>query len=238
MLCGNLSGIQIVRDGGIGFTRGDALEYLPDNGGLVLVDLILAISALAVAERDHGDNLALHGCIHQAALDVLGHVLAVELVDVHHGAQGEASSGVVTKFFFRIYHAHAHLRKFILIGERMEHIAGNTVRFIGEHHAELSGLSVSQHLLKLWALVVPSAQRAIGVDFDNPQVVRPGILPALLDLLLNGSVVLHMGGIACVDRRVLLRQLYLLAGGVSRVCDSIPLRFGYFLSGHPCDLHS
>ena len=51
-----------------------------------------------MAVRHH----AIRGVVIQAALDVLGHVLGIELVDIHHRPQRKATCGGVAKFLFGI----------------------------------------------------------------------------------------------------------------------------------------
>ncbi len=104
-LCANPPGIEIVRYDRIHFAAVYPMEYLADDGRGIFVDGILPVAALLVPEWQRGNHLALHRTVQQSTPDVLCHVLGVELVDVHHRAQGESAGSVVAELLLGVHDA-------------------------------------------------------------------------------------------------------------------------------------
>ena len=66
---------------------------LPDDGCCWFIHHDLAIFAPLVAQRLPAVGHALVGIVHQAAAHILGKVVRIELVDIHHAAQRKPPGG-------------------------------------------------------------------------------------------------------------------------------------------------
>ena len=199
LACLNLAIVQIVGDAGFQFSAGNAPKNLLHDRRSLLVDFVATVSAAPVAKRQRPVHLALAGVVHQSAHDVLRHVLRIELVDVHHRAQGKPSGCVIPEFFLAIDHVHAVLRQLIFVGQRVEHIAADAIRLVRQHDLKFVLLRRAHHLLELRPPIRPTGHGAICVDPDDLIAVLPRIFLAFIDLLFDAGVVLRMAGIAGVN---------------------------------------
>ena len=124
----NASIIQTGHDINECLAAGNAREDLPDNRSLRLVDGIVQrfvrfIAVRQMAVRHH----AVCGVVVQTALDVLGHVLGIKLIDIHHRAGGEAPGRSVVEILLHIENADAQLLKPCFVDKCLQHIAAYTV---------------------------------------------------------------------------------------------------------------
>ena len=101
--------VEIVADVNQQIPRIEPLEDLPYYLSLFRLDLIAPISAPLVPIREGAVDHALLGVVHHAPHNVLGHVLGVELVDVHHIAEGKAASGGVVEVLLGVETADSHV---------------------------------------------------------------------------------------------------------------------------------
>ena len=83
--------------------------YLPDHIVIWGVELIAHIFAFLVAERKRTGDFAVDSIIVQPSFDVLRHVLAVELVYVHHGTESEATGSSVVEVLLRVKDPDSHV---------------------------------------------------------------------------------------------------------------------------------
>ena len=127
LLCFQAAAVQLVRN----VDEGHAIEHhgvdLPHQVGLFRLDGILPVLALHIAQRQRSVHLAGLGVVPHTAPDVLGHILGVELIHIHHGAEGEAPGRGGPELLFgieRLYAEHIQLR---LILEGLQHVPGDAV---------------------------------------------------------------------------------------------------------------
>ena len=121
------TGIQIPGDVRIGFIIHHPAEYLLDDWPQLFINGNLAILALLVAIRQRPDHFSLGRAVHQAAPDILCHVVRVKLVDGHHHAEHHPAGGIVAEVLLAVDHLHASIFKARLIPQRVIHIPGDAV---------------------------------------------------------------------------------------------------------------
>lgn len=124
--CPQTSAVQIGGDAGECLLVQEPFEYLPDDCCRCFVDCIIA-SDILIAERQSTIDLAISGVVCHTTANVLGHVLGIKLVDVHHGTQSEPACGCVAEFLFCVEGADPIGFQPVLVAERIEHITCDTV---------------------------------------------------------------------------------------------------------------
>ena len=183
------------------FARRNPAVYLTDDLGSGLVDLILSISSAPVPERTATVDLTLLGVVIQSARDILGHVLAVKLIDIHHVPQREPSCCCVAEVFLDVQTADAVIHQLRVVEHGFEHVPTHAVTLPGNHTLELSFTGIAHHLLEFWPAVSLSGDRTIGIGGRDLQSCPCGVFLALRYLLLNGRIVLGMRRVSGVDYR-------------------------------------
>ena len=177
----------------------NTVEYLTDNGCFIRRDGIFALLAFDVAEREHTVHLAFVGVVHHATLDVLAHVLGIELIHVHHCPQRKAACGGVAEFLFGVQRLDSEQIKPGLILQSVQHIAGNTVALVGNDDLKLPLLCVPHHALEIRAPIGAARHGLIRIDSDDSDSVLCGEVAAFGDLLFDAFFFLVVGGIAGID---------------------------------------
>ena len=185
----------------------NTVEYLTDNGCFIRRDGIFALLAFDVAEREHTVHLAFVGVVHHATLDVLAHVLGIELIHVHHCPQRKAACGGVAKFLFGVQRLDSEQIKPGLILQSVQHIAGNTVALVGNDDLKLPLLCVPHHALEIRAPIGAARHGLIRIDSDDSDSVLCGEVAAFGDLLFDAFFFLVVGGIAGIDHADLFSRL-------------------------------
>ena len=148
-----------------------------------------------MAVRHH----AIRGVVIQAALDVLGHVLGIELVDIHHRTGGEASSRSIVEILLHIENANAQILKPSFVDQSLQHIAPHAVRLPRDYIAELPFCGVSHHALEVTALVGAAGNGAVGIGVNDPDAILRRQLVALFKLLLYGNILLVVTAVPPVE---------------------------------------
>ena len=121
-------GIQICSDVNERLPAGHPAEDLPDDLILRGIEGVPHILALLVAEGEAAVcDFALGRVVVKPALDVLGHVLGIELVDVHHGAEGEAAGRGVIEVLLGVKHPDSKVVQLSLVHHGLKHIAAHAV---------------------------------------------------------------------------------------------------------------
>ena len=125
--CFDAAGVQVVQYIREGFIVRDPAIDLPDDFSFGLVHDDAAVHAAFQAKGQAAVALALAGIIHQAPGDVLGHVLAVELVDVHHAPECKAPGGGIIKIFLGVEDTDAQLVQPGFVHQGLQHIPADPV---------------------------------------------------------------------------------------------------------------
>ena len=120
-------GIEISRNVHEQVTSSHTGEYFPHNGRIRFIQHHTAILTPLVAQGLPTVRHALAGVIIQPPGDVLRHVLAVELIHIHHVPQCETPGGCIVKIFLGVEHLHAAVFQFGLVDHCLKHIAANAV---------------------------------------------------------------------------------------------------------------
>lgn len=124
----NPSGVEIVCNIHKSFAAGHTAKNLADNIILGRIQLIAQVLPLFIAKRQTAiSQLAILGIVPQTAPNVLSHVLAVELVDVHHGAESKPARCRIVKIFLRVEDADAQLLEPDFIHHGIKHIPAHAV---------------------------------------------------------------------------------------------------------------
>ena len=129
-----------------GHPRVNFLHY----SGLRLIQHNAAVLPCLVSQRQCAVAQALAGIIHHAAGYILCHVLAVELVDVHHIAQRKAAGRSVVKIFLRVKGPYAPVFQAGFICHGLQHVAAHTVRLPCQHAVKVPFFSIPQQALEGW----------------------------------------------------------------------------------------
>lgn len=119
--------VEVIADVNQQIPRIEPLEDLPDYLSLFRLDLIPPIIAPPVPIREGPVDHALLGIVHHAPHDILGHVLGVELVDVHHIAEGKAAGGGVVEILLGVEAADTHVSEPGVVHHSVQHIAPHAV---------------------------------------------------------------------------------------------------------------
>lgn len=120
--------IEIVGNVNERFPAGHAAKNLTDNIILGRIQLVPQILPLFIAKRQAAiGELTVLRVIPQTAPNILGHVLAVKLIDVHHGAEGEPARSRIVKIFLRVENADAQLLEPRFVYHGLEHIPAHAV---------------------------------------------------------------------------------------------------------------
>ena len=121
-------GIEIVGNVNERFPTGHAAKNLTDNIILGRIQLIPQVLPFFIAEGQAAiGELAVLGVVPQTTPNILGHVLAVKLVDVHHGAEGKPARSRIVKIFLRVENADAQLLEPRFVYHGLEHIPAHAV---------------------------------------------------------------------------------------------------------------
>lgn len=128
-----------------------------------------------------------------------GHVLGIELVDIHHRAGGEASSRSIVEILLHIENANAQILKPSFVDQSLQHIAPHAVRLPRDYIAELPFCSVSHHALEVTALVGAARNGAVGIGVNDPDAILRRQLVALFELLLYGNVLLVVAAVPAIE---------------------------------------
>ena len=115
----NVTGVVKAEDGSIAIKA----EEKGFDGGILSVIILTPLVAQGLPTVRH----ALAGVIIQPPGDVLRHVLAVELIHIHHVPQCETPGGCIVKIFLGVEHLHAAVFQFGLVDHCLKHIAANAV---------------------------------------------------------------------------------------------------------------
>ena len=193
-------GVEVICNVDERLPAGYPAEDLPHDVILGRVQRIAHILPLlvAVGQVPVGD-LAVLGVVPQAASDILGHVLAVELVDVHHGAEGKAPRRRVVEVLLRVEDADAKLLEPRFIDHGLEHIPAHAVGLPGDDILKFPLLRVLHHLLEVWPPVSLAGDGPVCVDFIDWQAQCGGVGLCLTDLLFNAGVLLGVTAVPGVD---------------------------------------
>ena len=147
--------VQIVCD----VCKRNALQHLVVNAPHDLSFLgfycIPLIRPTYISKRKRTIYLAILRIVQHSPLDVLCHVLAVELVDVHHRPQSKATCSGIAELLFCIQGFNAVFAKSVFILERIQHIARNAVRLVGNNNGKAALFCVTHKPLELRPLVSP-----------------------------------------------------------------------------------
>ena len=96
-------------------------------------------------------------------------------------------------------------------------VSADAVQRLGQHHVEAAGLRIGQQRLDAGTNERCAGDGAVGIGFHDGPALADGALPALAQLVLDGSVTLVVGGIAGVERNAGHRRfLSFLVGLVLR----------------------
>ena len=98
---------------------GNAGEDFPDNSRCRLVQHDLPVCTALVPQRLPAVRHALVGIVVQTAGDILCHVLAVKLVDIHHVPQRKPPGGSIVKILLGIKHLYAVIVQLRLVDHRL-----------------------------------------------------------------------------------------------------------------------
>ena len=167
LLRGEASGVELVCDGDQRFSGEYLIVNLSDELGFLRLDGIPPIRAFDIAERDRTVHLAGLGVVPHTAPDVLGHVLGVELIDVHHRAEGEAAGCGVPKLLLGIERPDAEQVQLCFVLKSLQHVPGDTVALVGDDDTELLLLRVPHHLLELRPLVRSAGEGLVRIHPDH-----------------------------------------------------------------------
>ena len=148
-----------------------------------------------MAVRHH----AICGVVVQTALDVLGHVLGIELVDIHHRAGSEASGRSIVEILLHIENTDTQLLKPCFVDKSFQHIAAYTVGLPRKHIAELPFCGIGHHTLKIHPLVCATGNGTVGIGVDDPDAILRRQLIAFLKLLFNADVFLVVAAVPTVE---------------------------------------
>ena len=181
-----------------------------NHGSLRLIQHNAAVLPCLVPQWQRAVAQALAGIIHHAAGDVLCHILAVELVDVHHIAQRKAAGSGIVKIFLRVKGPYAPVFQAGFIGHGLQHIAAHTVGLPRQHAVKITFFRIPQQVLKAGAAVGFAADGFILVSFHHIQPQPHGQFPAGFDLLFNGCFPLVVRRIARIDRSPAMAGIWLL----------------------------
>lgn len=169
------------------------------DSGLCFIQHDMAVIARFVAERQAAVGQALCSIVHQAARDVLSHVLRIELIDIHHVPQGEAARSGIVKIFLGVDGTDAVIAQPFLIRHGLQHIPTHAVGLPCKNYIELPQIGIFHHALEVRAAVRFAADGAVFVHIDDGQAETSGQLAAFGYLLLNGAIALVGAGIPGID---------------------------------------
>ncbi len=190
--------VQVGGDGGKCFAAQVTAVDLAHDGGGRLVDGVESVDIL-IPERQTAVDPAIGSIVGHAAADILCHVFGIELVHVHHRAQGKAACGSVAEFLLRIHGADAVGVQLAFVAQGVEHVAGDAVRLVGDDHLKFPLFRVAHHTLKGGALIGAAADGLVRVHFDDIDIVRLRKRGAFFDLLLDAFFALAVRTEAGVD---------------------------------------
>ena len=199
-------GIEISRNVHEQVTSSHTGEYFPHNGRIRFIQHHTAILTPLVAQGLPTVCHALAGVIIQPPGDVLCHVLAVKLVDVHHVPQCKTPGGSIVKIFLGIKHLYAVIVQLRLVDHCLKHIAADAVRLPRHDGLKLPFFSIPHHLLETRPVIRLAADCPVLIGSNDVQPQLGSVLHALADLLLNADLSLVMGGVAGIDDGILTRS--------------------------------
>lgn len=193
------SAVQIAGNVHKHFARSNTSVNLPDDCCCGFINNNLAIFATLVAQRLPAIRHALAGVVHQATAHIFGQVVRVELVDVHHTAQGKTPSGRIVKILLGVEHLYTAIHQAGFIDHGLHHVSTHAVGLPRQDILKLSALGISHHPLKRRTVVGAAADRAVFVGVGDGQPKFCSVFPAGLNLLFDGNIPLVMGRVAGID---------------------------------------
>ena len=168
------------------------IEDFPDNSRCGLVQHDLPVCTALVPQRLPAVRHALVGVVVQTAGDVLCHVLAVKLVDIHHVPQCKTPGGSIVKIFLGVKHLYAVIVQLCLVDHGLQHIAPDAVGLPRHDGLKLPFFSIPHHLLETRPVIRLAADCPVLVCTNNAQSKRSRVLRTLCDLLLDADLSLVM----------------------------------------------
>ena len=192
-------GIEISRNVHEQVTSSHTGEYFPDNGRIRFIQHHTAILTPLVAQGLPTVRHALAGVIIQPPGDVLRHVLAVELIHIHHVPQCETPGGCIVKIFLGVKHLYAVIVQLRLVDHGLQHIAPDAVGLPRHDGLKLPFFSIPHHLLETRPVIRLAADCPVLVCTDNAQSKRSCVLRTLCDLLLDADLSLVMRRVPGID---------------------------------------
>ena len=184
--------VEVSRDIHEQIPGGNTGEDFPDNSRCGLVQHDLPVCTALVPQRLPAVRHALVGVVVQTAGDVLCHVLAVKLVDIHHVPQCKTPGGSIVKIFLSVKHLYAVIVQLRLVDHGLQHIAPDAVGLPRHDGLKLSFFSIPHHLLETRPVIRLAADCPILVCTNNAQSKRSRVLRTLCDLLLDADLSLVM----------------------------------------------
>lgn len=137
--------------------------------------------------------------IHHAPHDVLSHVLGIEVVDVHHIAEGKAAGGGVDEILLGVEATDAYIPEPGIVYHSVQHISAHAVRLSGYDILEFALCGIPHHALEIGTSVCLAGYGFIRIYPHNMEVVRICEFLALLNLLLNAGLPLVVGAVPGVN---------------------------------------
>ena len=195
----NAAPVQIVCQIGVGPAFQKPVENLPDDCRLVFPDHELPVGACSITKGRPGVDHGFAGIVHQPAPDVLGHVLRIELIDVHHRPEREPAGSGVTEVLLNIQAMDTLLQQRSIVDHGLQHVPTHAVGFPCDDVLEPVLLAVGHHSLEGWPVVRLPGHGCIGIDLRDRQPFPERILRAFLHLLLDGDIPLGVGRIPSID---------------------------------------